>query len=260
VSTTDSTTGPSQHTWTTTTDGTNVRWVPPIMGAQDDPPSDDEGSGDSDPGDEDTDDTGDEKPDEEERTFTQKEVNKLLAKEVDKAKRGKLDPKELGFGNRKDLETFVNSMKEKSEEEKTEAERKQEEAINAAKEEATKGVLDKSKQLVLKAEFKLMAQEAGIGSEAREDAFLLAQTLDEWKSVEVSDEGEVEGLDKDFFEELKKAKPFLFAAPADDDDDSGPGNIGQRSSGGKKKSDEEATLRSKYPALQGQGTQGSWRW
>lgn len=229
-----------------------------VVADLDDSTSEDKETEDSDSEQDNADATGGDKPDQEERTFTQADVNKLLAKEVDKAKRGKLDPKELGFDSRKDLETFVNSMKEKSEEEKTEAERKQEEAINAAKEEATKGVLDQSKRLVLKAEFKLMAQEAGIGSEAREDAFVLAQTLDEWKDVEVSDEGEVSGLDKDFFEELKKAKPFLFAAPTDDDqDDAGPGNIGQRSSGGKKKADDES-LKQKYPALQGPNS--SWRW
>lgn len=238
----------------TTSNGT---WFPTIMGAQDDSSSEDKETENSDSEQDDADDTGDDKPDEAEKKFTQEDLNKVVAKELSKAGRGKLDPKELGFDTRKDLETFVTSMKEKSDEEKTEAERKQEEAINAAKEEATKGVLNKSKQLVLKAEFKLMAQEAGIGSEAREDAFILAQTLDEWKAVEVSDEGEVTGLDKDFFEELKKAKPFLYAAPADDDEDQGPGNIGQRSSGGKKKNDDEV-LKQKYPALQGPNS--PWRW
>ena len=166
------------------------------MAEQDDPTSETQGTEDSDSEEEkdDADVTGDDKPDEEEkpsRTFTQEDVNKIVAKELSKAQRGKIDPKEVGFDSRKDLETFVKSMKEKTEEEKTEAEKEREAAIATAKEEATKGVLDKSKQLVLKAEFKLMAQEAGIASEAREDAFVLAQTLDEWKDVEVSDDGDV---------------------------------------------------------------------
>lgn len=235
------------------------------MAEQDDPTSETQGTEDSDSEEEkdDADVTGDDKPDEEEkpsRTFTQEDVNKIVAKELSKAQRGKIDPKEVGFDSRKDLETFVKSMKEKTEEEKTEAEKEREAAIATAKEEATKGVLDKSKQLVLKAEFKLMAQEAGIASEAREDAFVLAQTLDEWKDVEVSDDGDVSGLNEDFFEDLKKAKPFLFAKPADEEGDEGPGNIGQRSGGRRKETEDEEALKKTYPALQGSSSRWSWRW
>jgi hypothetical protein len=250
--TTDSTGNTSY--WYDTTTTTSPRWIPQIRGAQEDPPSEDADTEDSD-SDESADDTGDDKPDEEERKFTQEDVNKLLAKEVDKAKRGKLDPKELGFDSRKDLETFIKSMKEKSEEEKTEAEKERETAIAAAKDEATKGVMAQSKKLVLKAEFKLMAQEHGVSVEARDDAFVIAQTLADWEHVEVSDEGEVTGLDTDFFETLKKDKPYLFAQPADEEETT-PGNIGQRASGAKKDASDERTLKEKYPALQGPG----WRW
>lgn len=271
VSQTEPTWDQDLNTWTTaSTSGTTYywgtypgtgtgTWFPQISGAQEDPPSEDAGSEDSDSEQDDADTTEGDDSDEEERKFTQEDVNKLLAKEVDKAKRGKLDPKELGFDSRKDLETFVKQMKEKSEEEKSEAERQMETAINEAKESATKDVLAKSKQLVLKAEFKLQAQANGVSAEARDDAFVIAQTLEDWQNVEVSDDGDVSGLDEDFFETLKKDKPYLFAQPSDEDEgeDTTP-NIGQRARGrrGSKEGPADKELKAKYPALQG----NNWRW
>lgn len=164
------------------------------------------------------------------KTFTQAEVNALVTREVSKAARGKLDPKELGFDSAKDMKTFIDDMKSKQEADKTEEDKAKEEAIKAAADAAREEVLTVANGRLVKAEFLTAAADAGISKEARNDAYVLAQTLEDWKSVEVDDDGNVTGFDAAFFETLKEAKPYLFASA----EGSGVPDVGAGRSGGGK--------------------------
>jgi hypothetical protein len=234
------------------------RWYPLIQGGAgtegdpdpdgDDPPGDD----DQDP---DVEDNDDESTGEDERKFSQKEVNAIVTREAQKAARGKLDPKELGFKDGKELKTFLETMKTKQEEEKTEAEKAHEQAIADAVQTARDEVLSTANQRLVRAEFLVAAAEAGIDKTARGDAFLLAQTMESWAQIEVDEEGKVSGFDEAFFTELKEAKPFLFAKE-EEEDESERDLGGGRPRGKGKGNDKTADMVQKYPALSGPATWG----
>jgi F0F1-type ATP synthase membrane subunit b/b' len=182
------------------------------------------------------------------KTFTQDEVNALIARETAKAQRGKLDPSELGFQSGKELKDFLDAAKKSADEAKTDAERQLEEAKTNAAREAEQKVLSKANSRLVAAEFKVAAKDAGVV--ALDDALVLAQKMDIWQQVELEgdDDVTVKGFDASFFEELKKAKPYLFAP------DGGRGSdIGAGAGGGNAKVDKNSPeeLRKRYSALPG---------
>jgi hypothetical protein len=202
-------------TWTTSSTGgngfwLNGQWFPLIAGGSEDADGDGTSTDNEDgtpPADGD-----DGKSTDGGKTFTQDEVNALVTREVSKAARGKLDPKELGFDSAKDMKTFIDEMKSKQEADKSEEDKAKEEAITAAADAARNEVLTVANQRLVKAEFLTAAADAGISKDARNDAFVLAQTLEDWATVEVDDDGNVKGFDDTFFATLKEAKPFLFSS------------------------------------------------
>jgi hypothetical protein len=105
----------------------------------------------------------------------------------------------------------------------------------------------------VKAEFLLAARDHDVSREAAGDAFLLAQTLESWKTVEVSDDGVVSGFDEDFFKALKEAKPFLFAAANGDGGNDGRDSIGagNRGGAGETEADKAARMKKLFPSLPG---------
>lgn len=225
------------------------RWYPIIRGAEG---SNDSGTGDGTSADNDggtsaDNDGGDNKGDKkDEKLFTQDQLNAIAAREAEKAKRGKVDPKELGFDNAKEMKEYLDKAKEQADSQKSESEKALEEAVTKAKADAEAGVLSKANERVLRAEFLIAAVKAEV--KLPNDAFVLAQTLEDWKSVEVSDDGNVTGLDEAFFETLKEAKPFLWG---EDDDGSGT-DIGAGATGAGKKGSvaaREEELKTKYPSL-----------
>jgi hypothetical protein len=245
VSSTDTTFDPATIYSGTVTDDwifspTRLNWYPIIRGAQDDPPSDDSGA--STDGDGSSDDTSgatdDSSSSEDEKKLTQSEVNAIVAREVAKASRGKLDLKELGFDSKKDLQSFLEGAKEKAEADKTEADKQLEEAVAKATEAARSEVLNTAGELVLKAEFLIAAKDADV--KYPHDAYELVQTLKEWDEVDIDEDGSVVGIDETLFASLKKAKPFLFEQPSGSD-------IGAGSRGGGSNNGDD--LRAKYPAL-----------
>lgn len=179
-----------------------------------------------------------------EKTLSQEEVNAIVAREVAKAQRGKLDPKELGFESGKELKDFLDQAKQKFEADKDEGQKQLEAAIEEARTTARQEVLSQANQRLVKAEFMLAAANAGI--KFGEDAFALAQTTDLWTSVEVDDEGQVSGFDDAFFAELKTQKPYLFEEAKAKIPDAGAGAHGEA---GEKNSLQE--LAAKYPSLRG---------
>lgn len=243
VQTTDSTNWPTQ----------SYKVWPLIRGAQDDPASDEPAGDDTEVDDTDSDDTDDDSSggeDKGEKTFTQKDLDRILAKEKSKALRGKVDAKDLGFESAKDMKAFVDSMKEKAEADKSDAEKALEDAVNKARDEATVAAMVRAKSITLKAEFRVAAQEAGIPKDRLDDAYALAQNLEGWDDdVSIDDEGVVTGLDEDFFKNLEESKPWLF--PSESEGSSGgSGDIGA-GAGGKGKLTSDEKLKAEYPALQG---------
>lgn len=225
------------RTWPyiTTTNGTNY---PLIAGGAEDANSDGDGT----PPDTGDQGSADSQGTSEDKVFTQEQLNAIVTREVQKAARGKLDPKELGFDSGKDLKEFLDGVKAKAESEKDESEKALEAAVKQAQDAAREEILSKANTRVLKAEFLLAAKDAGVKAGAGNDAYVLAQTMDVWQDVAIGDDGEVTGFTPEFFKELKESKPFLFEAPVS-------GDIGAGAHGeGESSSDED--LLSKYPALQ----------
>lgn len=184
------------------------------------------------------------------KVFTQEQLNAIVTRETQKATRGKLDPKELGFDSAKEMKDWIDGQKAKVDEAKTDDEKAREEAIEAAKKEAESGVLSKANARILKAEFLTAAVDHKIRKEARTDAYLLAPTLDSFEGVSVNDDGNVTGFDDAFFEELKEKKPYLFEPEGDAGAGAGRGDIGAGRRGDAGEKDTDAELRAKYPALQ----------
>jgi hypothetical protein len=147
----------------------------------------------------------------------------------------------MGFESAKELKEFMDAAKQKAEDDKEEGEKLLEAAIKEAQEEARHDILDVANAKVIKAEFLMAAKDHDIRPGAAQDAYVLAQTLENWSNVEIDDAGVVSGFDDDFFKDLKDQKSFLFETAA-----AGDIGAGNRSGGG---DDGKEDLRSKYPAL-----------
>lgn len=223
-----------------------IEW-PIIMGADDSVDGDDTSGG--------TDDatSGDDKGDGDkggdDKTFTQDQLNAIVTREAQKAARGKLDPKELGFESIKEVKDWVDSQRKDADSKKTEDQKAREAEIAEAKREAQESVLTSANERIRRAEFLLAAVDHNVRKEAREDAYLLGPTLDAWAEVAISDDGKVNGFDDTFFEELKEKKPYLFEADGASNGN-GRGDIGAGRRGDGKKPSREEELRSRYRALQ----------
>jgi hypothetical protein len=143
------------------------------------------------------------------KTFTQEEVNKLLAERVARANK-KLEK----YADYDEVKTKLTEF-EKFEEERKKAEMTVQERLEAEKAEADKKAqeaeerankaLEQANKRLLKAEFRVLAKELGVRKDALDDAFVLADMT----SVEVDEEGNVQGV-KEALETLKKAKAYLF--------------------------------------------------
>jgi hypothetical protein len=143
------------------------------------------------------------------KTFTQAELDKIVADRVAREKK-KLDR----YADYDDVKTKLSEF-EKFEEERKKAEMTVQERLEAEKAEADKKAqeaeerankaLEQANKRLLKAEFRLLAKELGVRKDALDDAFVLADMT----SVEVDEEGNVQGV-KEALETLKKAKAYLF--------------------------------------------------
>jgi hypothetical protein len=209
-----------------------------------DPPPDTSGAG-----------TGADKPDGGtdsgggDKTLTQDEVNRIVAREVAKAQRGKLDPTELGFESGKELREFLDKQKEAAEAAKDEATKELEAAKKQATKDAEATILTKANERITKSEFVVKAAAAGVTSPA--DAYVIAKTMPIWTQVELVEENNdvtVNGFDDAFFDEMKKEKPFLFAAAGGQQGGDLGGGAPNNDRGGQGRLAEDKLL-SNYPAL-----------
>lgn len=218
----------------------------PASSGTGDPPPDTSGTG-----------TGTDKPDGgtddggqgSDKTLSQDEVNRIVAREVAKAQRGKLDPTELGFESGKALKEFLDKQKEAADEARSESEKALEEAKKQATKDAEATVLTKANERITKSEFVVKASAAGVTSPA--DAYVIAKTMPIWTQVELVEENDdvtVKGFDDDFFEEMKKEKPFLFATAGGQQGQDLGGGAPNSDRGGKDRLSEDSLLK-QYPAL-----------
>lgn len=219
----------------------------PATSGTGDPPPDASGTG-----------TGADKPDggtddagqgSDDKTLSQDQVNAIVAREVAKAQRGKLDPKELGFESGKELKEFLDKQKELADQTRSEAEKALDDAKKQATKDAEATVLTKANERITKSEFVVKASAAGVTSPA--DAYVIAKTMPIWTQVELVENGddvEVKGFDDEFFKELKEQKSFLFAAAGGQQggSDQGAGAPNNDRTGGRLAED---NLLKSYPAL-----------
>lgn len=144
-------------------------------------------------------------PDKRTVTMTQAELDALIGREKGRATKKFADYDDLK-AERDRLKTEEDARKaaeltetERLQAQKDEADRKVTEA-NEARDKA----LTSANNRVIKAEFKLLAKEAGIRGDALDDAFKLADLA----NVKVDEDGNVEGV-ADVIAALKAAKPYL---------------------------------------------------
>lgn len=228
------------------------RLWPVIQGGAEEGEGSDSGDSGGDTGDESSGDTGGdtsggEGEGEEDKKFSQADIDRIAARAADKAKRGKLDPKEFGFESAKDLKTFLDNAKVETDKAKTDAEKAVEQAKTEAADNARKEVLSTANERVMRAEFMLAAQEHDVAH--AKDAYVIAQTLELWQDVTIDESGVVSGLDKEFFEEFKKQKPMFMP---EEGGEGGSGDIGAGAGADKSRKVGQYTedeLKKKFPAL-----------
>jgi hypothetical protein len=140
------------------------------------------------------------------KTFTEDELNEIIKKRLERERK-----KYEGFDEIKaEYERLKKAEEERKQAEMTELERLQAKLAELEKqaqeaEQAKSQALEAANKRLIKSEFRLIAKELGVRSEALDDAFVLADL----SAVEVDEDGNVKGV-KEAVEALKKAKPYLF--------------------------------------------------
>lgn len=138
-------------------------------------------------------------------TMTQDELDALIGREKAKAKKPYADYDEL----KTKLSELETAEAERKKAELTEQERLQAELDEARKkadeaEGKSAATLEAANQRLIKAEFRALAKESGIRTDALDDAFKLA----DMSTVKVGDAGDVEGV-ADVIKALIESKPYL---------------------------------------------------
>lgn len=159
-----------------------------------------------------------------EKTFTQSELEEIIAKRLERERKK--------YTDYDDLKAKLSEY-EKAEEERKKAEMSEQERLEAERAEALRRVeeaetksaeaLKKANERLIRAEFRVLAKDAGIRADALDDAFKLA----DFSEVEVGDDGSVSGVDA-VIKSLKESKPWLSETQKQDV----PRTVGNPSGGG----------------------------
>lgn len=144
-----------------------------------------------------------------EKTFTQKEVNAIMAKEKRQGKNSVL--KNLGFESEEDAKKAFNLLKALTDSQKTD-----EQKVIEEKDEVAKGK-DKAEERAIKAENKLACLMAGVSKDCIDDVLAIA-------SAKVDEDNEL----SDVLEDMKKNKKYalFFGESEESDDEPSNGNKG----------------------------------
>lgn len=148
------------------------------------------------------------KPEEKTVTMSQDELNALIGREKGRVKSKYADYDDL----KAKLEEFETAAKKREESELTQIEllqKQREEALKQAEElaQTNQAVVEKANQRLIKSEFRLLAKEIGVRSDALDDAFLLVDKSE----IQVDEDGNVAGV-QEALEALKKSKAYLFGS------------------------------------------------
>lgn len=168
-----------------------------------------------------------------EKTFTQQQVNDMMAKEKKQGKQAMLNA--LGFKNEQEAKDSINLLKALQESQKSE-EQKQEEAKKAALEDK-----EKAEQRAILAESKLTCIENGVNKESVEDVLTIAMS-------KVSDDKTLESVIAD----MKKEKRYTsFFVDENEGGSNGTGTTPSHSSSKKQNEDDYGKkLAERYNAKQ----------
>ena len=168
-------------------------------------------------------DTEDEEQEEEEpKTFTQEEVNRMMAKEKRQGKRSAI--KELGFKDEKEAKKAFEEYKKWSDSQKTDGDKQDD---SAKKLEVEKSIAEKKAEY---AERKVVALTNGVKKEMLDDFIALA-------SIKVTDDEDFE----DVVEGMKKVYKAFFNDLEDD-----PEDVGKKGTGSTVKSTKKKAVESTY--------------
>lgn len=148
-------------------------------------------------------------PQEPPKTFTQAELDDIVAKRLDRERKKYADYDDKA----KRLAELEQAEEERKKADMTEKERLEAEKVEAARTaaeavETAKKAQDAANQRVIKSEFRALAREMGIRADALDDALKLADL----SGVTVDDEGNAPGV-KDVVTALAAAKPYLVEVP-----------------------------------------------
>ena len=168
-----------------------------------------------------------------EKTFTQQQVNDMMAKEKKQGKQAMLNA--LGFKSEQEAKDSINLLKALQESQKSE-EQKQEEAKKAALEDK-----EKAEQRAILAESKLTCIENGVNKESVEDVLTIAMS-------KVSDDKTLESVIAD----MKKEKRYTsFFVDGNEGGSNGTGTTPSHSSSKKQNEDDYGKkLAERYNAKQ----------
>ncbi|MGG4142971.1 scaffolding protein [Paenibacillus algorifonticola] len=148
---------------------------------------------------------GDEKP--KKLEFTQEELDALIGREKGRVKSKYADYDELkAERDRLKAEEDARKTAELTETERLQAEKAEAERKAAEASERGDKALKAANDRVIRAEFRLLAKEAGVRADAVDDAYRLADL----SGASVDDDGNVAGVD-DVVAALLAAKPYLVA-------------------------------------------------
>lgn len=192
-------------------------------------------------------------------TFTpeqQAHIDKLIGERAVQAGRGKVDPKDLGFASKAELEAAIAAHQQTLEDAQSDQEKAVQKARKEGAEQASQELMGKANARMIKSEF--VAAAANKGVVAPTDLYLIAQAEGRFNDVTVGDADEVVGLDDSWWEGLLKGRDHL-VGESNSSSTSGGSNVNGGSNGSssqasgapKKKldTDRKAELAKTFPSL-----------
>lgn len=158
-----------------------------------------------------------------EKTFTQSEVNRLMAKEKKEGKKSVL--KSLGFNSEKEAQNAFNLLKALTDSQKSEEEKAKENEGKASKEK------EDAEQRAMIAEAKLSCLTNGVNKDSIDDVLAIAM-------LKVSDDKELENVIKDMKKDKRYSSFFTSNSSSGDGTGNPPGHSSTAKEGDKKTNSE----------------------
>lgn len=188
------------------------------------------------------------------------EFERMTKNRLDRAMKGKVDPAELGFKSKKEMEEAITAFRRSEEDKLSDQEKAIEAARKEARQEAESEIMGRANARLVKADFLAAARDRNVT--APDDLYLIAKAEGRLDDLTVNDQDAVEGMDKSWWEELLKGRDHLVSAESGSDSSppqtpGGTSDAGTRSGGGRPGTrgkgptvERQQDLATQYPALQ----------